>query len=92
MVGHRAVGSARPGEAAHRCATPGGRRRAYSLYLWHYPILFWLRDGDIYRLDVATTALAIVLGVAAAEISHRYVEAPFRRPQATSRVRELRLE
>jgi peptidoglycan/LPS O-acetylase OafA/YrhL len=52
--------------------------RAYSLYLWHYPVLIAARRGDVYNLDLWTTVAAIAGGVAAAEVSYRWIEMPFR--------------
>lgn len=52
-------------------------RRSYALYLWHYPLVVWLRDveGPVYYL------LVTALSLAAAEASHHLVE----RPMATWR-------
>jgi peptidoglycan/LPS O-acetylase OafA/YrhL len=47
-------------------------QRSYALYLWHYPIGYWLRDlGGIPEL-----AAAVLLSFAAAELSYRVVERP----------------
>jgi peptidoglycan/LPS O-acetylase OafA/YrhL len=44
--------------------------RSYALYLWHFPIAFWLRDLDA----TPQLILSIVLSFAAAEASWRLVE------------------
>jgi len=53
---------------------------SYSLYLWHWPILAFLRI-HLSTVDIGfvPAALALLLSVAAAYLSHRFVEAPFRR-------------
>ena len=52
---------------------------SYSLYLWHWPIFAFLRywTGDVQALSVRL--LAIVLSIALAIVSWRFVETPFRR-------------
>jgi peptidoglycan/LPS O-acetylase OafA/YrhL len=52
--------------------------RAYSLYLWHYPILVALRGRHINHHDVALSLLALPLTLLAAEVSYRLVESRFR--------------
>ncbi|HEY0874693.1 MAG TPA: acyltransferase family protein [Vicinamibacterales bacterium] len=51
---------------------------SYSLYLWHWPLLvlgeYWLIRG----LTLTERWIAVLLSVALATISLRYVEAPFR--------------
>ena len=54
-------------------------RRSYSLYLWHWPVLVFTRPGVDWGLEggaglVARLAIIAVL----AELSYRFVEAPFR--------------
>ena len=46
--------------------------RSYALYIWHHPIIFWMRDLD----PVPEFALSVALSFAAAEISWRLVEQP----------------
>lgn len=49
---------------------------SYSIYLWHYGLAIALRD----RLDpVSCFSITFVASVAAAALSHRFVEAPLRR-------------
>jgi len=52
-------------------------RLSYSLYLWHFPVVMWLRAQglDAGRL----VAVGIPLSLALAALSYRYVEQPFRR-------------
>lgn len=62
---------------------------SYSLYLWHYAIL-WLIARDLIgatpttRASLEYTLPALVLSVAAAWCSWRFVEQPFRRLHARS--------
>jgi peptidoglycan/LPS O-acetylase OafA/YrhL len=51
---------------------------SYSLYLWHYPVTWWLRGGNIYNTSAETTALAIVLTAGTAFASYRLIELPLR--------------
>ncbi len=53
-------------------------RTSYSLYLWHYPILYLARGGDLYRIEFASTAVAVLASFAVAAASARWVEAPLR--------------
>jgi peptidoglycan/LPS O-acetylase OafA/YrhL len=53
--------------------------RAYSLYLWHFPVLITARRIDIMNDGFWTTTVAIAGGIAAAEVSYRWIEMPFRR-------------
>ena len=60
-------------------------RTSYSLYLWHYPILWVVRRGDIYHVEFVGTLVAIVGSLAAAAASARWIEAPLRsRPAPAS--------
>ncbi|MEP9369114.1 acyltransferase family protein [Xanthobacter sp. VNH20] len=62
-------------------------RISYSLYLWHWPIIVLMRhyqNGE--RLDLACGAAALVLSLAAAWLSWRFVEQPFRRMRPSPRV------
>lgn len=58
-------------------------RLSYSLYLWHYPVTWALRDGNMHNTSAGTTAAAIVLSAAAAAVSYHLVECRFR--QAVTR-------
>jgi len=61
-------------------------RISYSLYLWHWPILALFRWTT--GLETAfETATALVLSLAAAEASYRWVEEPLRRPRPAPGVR-----
>ena len=54
-------------------------KRSYSIYLWHYPLLLLMNPASDLTQDPwwqTLTQLAIVL--AAAELSYRFVETPFR--------------
>jgi peptidoglycan/LPS O-acetylase OafA/YrhL len=49
---------------------------SYGAYLWNYPLSLWLRP-----LDAAGAVLAVALTLAAAALSHRWVERPFLAPR-----------
>jgi peptidoglycan/LPS O-acetylase OafA/YrhL len=54
---------------------------SYSLYLWHWPILAFLRQGyGTVHLPLSIASAAISLSVVLAIVSWRYVERPFRTP------------
>ncbi|MFT4127264.1 MAG: acyltransferase family protein [Gordonia sp. (in: high G+C Gram-positive bacteria)] len=57
--------------------------RSFSLYLWHWPVIVFLRDwldGPKSELpDWVVGALACVVSLVIAELSYRWVETPFRR-------------
>ena len=59
---------------------------SYSLYLWHWPVLAFLRQmqGSV-DLDPLMVVLALVLMFAGAILSWRYVERPFRNRQKIRR-------
>ena len=51
---------------------------SYGLYLWHFPILWWAWQVTGHPPTTFVTAvLAISASIAAAEVSYRFVEAPF---------------
>jgi len=52
---------------------------SYSLYLWHWPVLSFLRYWGGDQLPLAVRVGALVVSFALAYASWRYVEAPFRR-------------
>lgn len=53
-------------------------RISYSLYLWHWPILVFARQLKIEPLSNVETFCCVVLSIAAAIVSWKYVEQPFR--------------
>jgi len=53
-------------------------RISYSLYLWHWPILVFARKLAIRPLTGFEASLCVLLSVAAAIVSWKYVEQPFR--------------
>ena len=65
-----------PQAASHR-AVPVGGARSYSLYLWHYPVWFFLAPYDFWYPAKLLTMCAATVG--AAEASYRFVEQPFQR-------------
>ena len=54
---------------------------SYSLYLWHWPIIVLLRYYMIEPTGPALTILAVITMFAAAIVSWRFVEPPFRSRQ-----------
>ncbi|WP_454915362.1 acyltransferase family protein [Xanthobacter sediminis] len=63
---------------------------SYSLYLWHWPILVFLRLMTGPHLSPAEVAGAVAAAVAMAAFSWRFVEAPFRRAGFATLRTELR--
>ena len=64
--------------------------RSYSLYLWHWPIFEMTRPGpDLAWSTVPDVLLRLSLTAAAAELTYRYVEQPWRdgRAQFSLKVR-----
>ena len=51
---------------------------SYSAYLWHWPILAFLRYGGV-NISLPVGAIVIVSTFAAAWLSYTYVETPFRK-------------
>ncbi len=53
--------------------------RSYAIYLWHWPIFQVTRPGEEVPIHgVANLVLRLVLTLAAADLSYRYVEMPIR--------------
>jgi peptidoglycan/LPS O-acetylase OafA/YrhL len=62
---------------------------SYSLYLWHWPIYVFARYCLSAPLNAAETASLILLSVALAWLSYRFVEQPFRRRKSLFTGRRL---
>jgi peptidoglycan/LPS O-acetylase OafA/YrhL len=60
---------------------------SYSLYLWHQPILAYLRIASFDEPGEWQYLAAIVLAVCLSWISWKYVVIPFRQPETVSRQR-----
>lgn len=58
---------------------------SYSLYLWHQPILAFIRLRSLYEPSRLVMMGAIVLALALSVLTWKYVEAPFRNKQRVSR-------
>jgi len=62
---------------------------SYSVYLWHLPIIFWLRSHNLTMSGrpgaVVTVPLVFLVTIALSSLTYRYVEAPAMR-------RKLKLE
>ena len=73
---------------------------AYSLYLWHWPILiFWLVHTGESRVGFAEGLAVLVVSLLLAYATHRFIEEPLRHPRPHSpaptravRVRNWRLQ
>ena len=52
---------------------------SYSLYLWHWPLLAFARYWNVYELPRTVRGLILVVSLAVAWLSWRYVETPLRR-------------
>ncbi|MGH6719251.1 MAG: acyltransferase family protein [Alphaproteobacteria bacterium] len=65
---------------------------SYSLYLWHWPILAFLRtvQGSV-QLSALAAGLGVLGALAVATFSWRYVERPFRAPGVVGRKAVLAL-
>ena len=62
--------------------------RSYSLYLWHWPIFEMTRPGrDLSWSTGPDVLLRLALTAAAAELSYRYVERPWREGRAQFAIR-----
>lgn len=62
---------------------------SYSLYLWHWPILAFIRYSRGTTLTVSLRLWAIALSFICAYLSWRFVETPFRRRKAGSNARRV---
>ena len=52
---------------------------SYSLYLWHWPVIVFAKYYLVREFTLVESLLALVLMVALATLSWRYLERPFRR-------------
>ena len=59
--------------------------RSFSLYLWHWPALVFMRHWSVGEPTAWQTALAVALSVVLASLSLRFVETPARRAALTDR-------
>lgn len=51
---------------------------SYSLYLWHWPLIVFLKSGRLWLETVSGRCFLIVVSTALAALTYRYVEIPFR--------------
>ena len=66
-------------------------KRSYSIYLWHYPLLLLMNPvANINDTPWWHYILQVLLVVAAAECSYRFIETPFRKGAFRRTVSELR--
>ena len=54
---------------------------SYSLYLWHWPVLVFMKQYFIRPLNPLETGFAIALSLLLAYLSLRFIEQPFRKPR-----------
>ncbi len=52
---------------------------SYSLYLWHWPILSFLKYVTIGELDALQVCFALLFSLIMAVLSYRFIEQPFRK-------------
>jgi peptidoglycan/LPS O-acetylase OafA/YrhL len=64
---------------------------SYSAYLWHQPVLAFVRHRFSVELDPTDSILAIGLALLLATASWRWIETPFRDANQLSRAKALRL-
>ena len=57
---------------------------SYSFYLWHYPVFSFAKLSDLHGLNGLLPWILISVSAALAYTSWRYVENPFRNPNAIS--------
>lgn len=66
-------------------------KRSYSIYLWHYPLLLLMNPvANINETPWWHYILQVLLVVAVAECSYRFIETPFRKGAFGRTVSELR--
>lgn len=66
-------------------------KRSYSIYLWHYPLLLLMNPvANISDTPWWQYILQVLVVVAVAECSYRYIETPFRKGAFGRTVSELR--
>ena len=66
-------------------------KRSYSIYLWHYPLLLLMNPvANINDTPWWQYILQVLLVVAVAECSHRFIETPFRKGAFGRTVSEFR--
>ena len=58
---------------------------SYSLYLWHWPLLAYVRVINLGQLPAAEAAVAIIISMLLAWLTWRYIEQPFRAVAKESR-------
>lgn len=66
-------------------------KRSYSIYLWHFPLLTLMNPvADISQKPWWATVLQLLVVLAVAEASYRFIETPFRHGLAGKAVASLR--
>jgi peptidoglycan/LPS O-acetylase OafA/YrhL len=55
---------------------------SYSLYLWHWPIIVFVKYFWVSSLTGTQTVQVIVLSLVMASVSFEFIESPFRRPNS----------
>ena len=93
VSGHTTGNSADPRTAVQRWLSSrwavGIGLISYSLYLWHWPLLVFVKTSGLAMASVAERALPVLAAVGLAWLTYRYVEQPFRKRQWLSGRRPL---
>src|SRR5690606_7424022 len=53
--------------------------RSYGIYLWHWPVILFLRGGRAPLDGIPLDVLRVVVAVGLAAVSYRWLEMPIRR-------------
>ncbi len=64
-------------------------KRAYSLYLWHWPLIVLLPNAFGREPSPGRTVIGVVLAIGLSDFTYRLVERPFNRWQGSHRVKLL---
>jgi peptidoglycan/LPS O-acetylase OafA/YrhL len=62
---------------------------SYSLYLWHWPLIFFAKYYEMRPLDWQVRTALLLASLIMAVISYHWIEAPFRRPGDTGQRRRI---
>ena len=64
-------------------------RISYSLYLWHWPIIVFLKYENGLQLSTQLTVIALGASFLAAAVSYHWIETPFREGHILKNQRRL---
>lgn len=57
---------------------------SYSLYLWHFLIIFHIKDIFGYENETINIFLSIIISILLSDLSYRFIESPFRNQKKIS--------